>query len=170
MAKNRPELIVPDPAVLVPDDEKILAEILVADVAGLSTPLVQLIGDRVFCPVVGTRPNGVIEPDFRNDKPALIIRPEDGGGRSKGNMVSETFWTIFATGGRTEGMTDRLFVQAKQTYRALVHRLGLIDNEAVASGVLLGAFELSMGRPETEPDTGWPVYRSRWRMLARRKE
>lgn len=152
-----------DPTVDVVDEEKIVSELLevAADSDGNNYPIADFVGDRVFTPTPGERHNG--EPvDFRNDDPAVVFRLRPG---TPANRIGVRRFSIefFCLGGSEPGSTRKSRVRAKQVYRALVARLKGVDNESVASGVVLWIKETSSGVPEIDPGTGnWWTYRSTW--------
>jgi hypothetical protein len=171
MPKRDPSIHIPMPRVgLLVDEEKVVQQIIqVRQVNGVDSPIAVAIGERVYCPVPGTKPGGEVEPNgFKNDEPSIVFRIEDGS-RSTLNMVTTVDVTIFALGGRSDkAAMQGGFADAKPVYRALVHRLGLVENEAVASGTMMGATEVAIGKAETDPGVGnFPTYRSRWRFKLR---
>lgn len=170
MAKKDSSIDAPDPKVgQVVDAENVIAQILqVRVVNGVDSPLAGFNADRVYCPFPGTKPGGEEDHSFRNDDPSTTFRIEEGS-RSTANFVTTVDVTFFSLGGRpNKAAMAASFAAAKQNYRALVHRLGLVDNEKVAGGTMMGATELSVGKAEQDPGVGkFPAYRSKWRIKLR---
>lgn len=159
-----------DPAVDVPDDERILTELfeVAADADGKPYPLAQLVGDRVYTPVPGQRHDGR-EVDYDRDQPAIVFRVESGVPSREG-LVRSFDLIVFCLGGAEPQRSEKNRARAKHIYRALVARLSLVKHEAVTSGVVLSMKETASGTPEVNPDNGdaWS-YRSRWSVQLRAK-
>ena len=116
------------------------------------TTLYTLCATRISTPVA---PNG-----FSNTQAAIIFHQEAGRGESDPN-VSDDVYVFKCYGGSAQ------YSDARNVFRKLYDRLHTKSGDTASDGGIVDAYCVAQTMAGPEPDTGWPVHISKFRIRIR---